>query len=1073
MAEYYLSPSGNDTTGSGTIGSPWFTLNKAWTVISAGDTIWMRGGTYGYGYQNLSNKSGTSGNTINIYAYPDEQPVLSPEAGHTSYDAIRLDTVNYIHLKGLDISGWDEPAPNSWFTSIKCQDINNCTFEELKVHDNAQGLEMHDNSDGNLFLNCDFYRNNNPLASSPWGGADGITIRDTLLGTTNTLRGCRMYNNSDDGVDLWGSEGLIIFENCWAFHNGTQPGDITLEAGDGSGFKLGGTANSETGAVRRRLINCIAFENPQWGINSNWYVNDAEVFNCTVVKNGYMNWKSWGGGITFYEPDGYAPLVYDATIYAKNNISYGNTNGNGDSANYNFEGTTTHVLNNSWQDGLTASDADFISVDGSGLDGARQSDGSLPDLDFMKLASGSDMIDAGVDVGLPYNGSAPDLGAFEHYGSYYVSPTGNDTTGSGTIGSPWFSLNKAWTVVQAGDTIWMRGGTYEYVEAQRLWNLSGASGNEIQIFNYPDETPIIVPDATYTESEFINYMIYFRNADYIHFKGIKIQDCTRLNSKGWYTLHGKDCNNCTYENVEISNSTLGLVIHGGTGNLILNSDFHHMASIGHPTDQWGGSDGIVIGQTITSDVNTVRGCRMWWCSDDGIDMWANVGKVIVENTWAFWNGLQPGTTLDAGDGNGFKLGGDNVGSGLKREITNCLAFENTAWGFNTNDYTGDVEMYNCVAYNNAYLGYNTFAGGIVMLETSGATYYIKNNISFDNGIEPDADIRDGGANTNNNSWQDGLIASTADFESVDTSLATSARKSDNSLPDLTFMRLVEGSDMIDAGVDVGLPFTGAAPDLGAYEQVEQSWSYPFDLFMIGDSTMSDYNVSLYPLTGWGMEFEKLFNTNVVVKNRAISGESSQSFYDDHWTSVVAELSANDMVFIQFGHNDNGDTIPATTYKDYLTNYVTEARAVGAIPIFVTSVERNYWTGGVIDNTLLGYPEAMAELAPTLNVPCIDAHTLSMALYNAGGESFVTNNYFMNLAGGGVWPNYPSGNTDNTHFQEVGAAAIADMVRTEILSVGTDPLLRLHAPLGVVTPPDPPNPGPTVSTGKSWKSIRYV
>ncbi|MBL0135867.1 MAG: cadherin repeat domain-containing protein [Chitinophagaceae bacterium] len=49
----------------------------------------------------------------------------------------------------------------------------------------------------------------------------------------------------------------------------------------------------------------------------------------------------------------------------------------------------------------------------TGLDNARQTDGSLPVIPFMHLASGSDLIDAGINVGIPYNGTAPDLGAFE------------------------------------------------------------------------------------------------------------------------------------------------------------------------------------------------------------------------------------------------------------------------------------------------------------------------------------------------------------------------------------------------------------------------------------------------------------------------------------------------------------------------------------------------------------------------------------------------------------------------------------------------------------------------------------
>jgi hypothetical protein len=43
----------------------------------------------------------------------------------------------------------------------------------------------------------------------------------------------------------------------------------------------------------------------------------------------------------------------------------------------------------------------------------RKADGSLPDVKYFKLVDDSELIDAGVDVGLPYNGSAPDIGAFE------------------------------------------------------------------------------------------------------------------------------------------------------------------------------------------------------------------------------------------------------------------------------------------------------------------------------------------------------------------------------------------------------------------------------------------------------------------------------------------------------------------------------------------------------------------------------------------------------------------------------------------------------------------------------------
>lgn len=100
---------------------------------------------------------------------------------------------------------------------------------------------------------------------------------------------------------------------------------------------------------------------------------------------------------------------------------------------------------NSWETppGVTLSDADFVSVDSAGITAARQADGSLPDNDcyneFLRIATGSDLIDAGVDVGLPYDGDAPDLG-FAEYAEAGASDatdiltfTFTEQTGSATI----------------------------------------------------------------------------------------------------------------------------------------------------------------------------------------------------------------------------------------------------------------------------------------------------------------------------------------------------------------------------------------------------------------------------------------------------------------------------------------------------------------------------------------------------------------------------------------------------------------------------------------------------------------
>ncbi len=46
-----------------------------------------------------------------------------------------------------------------------------------------------------------------------------------------------------------------------------------------------------------------------------------------------------------------------------------------------------------------------------------------------------------------------------HSKTYYVAPSGNDTN-SGVISSPFLTIQRAHTAVAAGDTVYVRGGTY-------------------------------------------------------------------------------------------------------------------------------------------------------------------------------------------------------------------------------------------------------------------------------------------------------------------------------------------------------------------------------------------------------------------------------------------------------------------------------------------------------------------------------------------------------------------------------------------------------------------------------------
>lgn len=196
------------------------------------------------------------------------------------------------------------------------------------------------------------------------------------------------------------------------------------------------------------------------------------------------------------------------------------------------------------------------------------------------------------------------------------------------------------------------------------------------------------------------------------------------------------------------------------------------------------------------------------------------------------------------------------------------------------------------------------------------------------------------------------------------------------------------------------------------------------ILLIGDSTAATYNKppkDRPDLTGWGQVFGEFFTDDVTILNRAASGRSSKSFIKEgRWKKAVAEKA--DYLFIQFGHNDcpgKGDreTDPATTYQDYLRQYIDEARAANIKPVLVTPMTRRRFQNGMIWTTLRPYADAMLKVGREKNVPVIDLHQKSVALFNQLGD-----------AGS---DDFSPSKSDRTHFSRKGAREIARLVAEEI------------------------------------------
>jgi lysophospholipase L1-like esterase len=209
------------------------------------------------------------------------------------------------------------------------------------------------------------------------------------------------------------------------------------------------------------------------------------------------------------------------------------------------------------------------------------------------------------------------------------------------------------------------------------------------------------------------------------------------------------------------------------------------------------------------------------------------------------------------------------------------------------------------------------------------------------------------------------------------------------------------------------------------------------VYVIGDSTASVYDSDLYPRMGWAQPLQDFFAPAcATISDKALSGRSSKSFWDEGaWTPIKGALRAGDFVIIQFAHNDEKSddaaryTEPFTSYEDYLSRYIDDTLAKGATPILATPINRNQWSGTTLKDSHGDYPVAMRQLAEKKKVALVDATLLTKAYFERIGQA-ATTKLFMNLAAGES-PNYPTGNSDNTHLQEKGARLVAQLILADL------------------------------------------
>lgn len=476
MTVYYVSTTGSNSN-SGSLDRPFASLQYAHNLAKPGDTIYVRGGTYELTEVLKLTKDGTAEKPISVIAYKDEVPVFDgskiPTPDEFNGRAVHLESVSFNVFKGLVITN----GPDGGLL-IDGNSSNN-VFEQIVAHHNGRasvaegtGIAIYGEGSNNLFLNCDSYANYDVLGGGE--NADGFAVD---AGAGNVLRGCRAWGNSDDGFDFFNASfdkndvgRGVLAENCWAWENGFDANGNPL--GDGNGFKLGGQRPGlDNTSGGHTIVDCVSWDNLAAGFVANGATIAMKVVNSTAYSNGTYDFQFDSGAHTLI-----------------NNLAFG--------AKLGVEITAKMSQSaNSWQLPVTVSTADFISLVDAAARGARQADGSLPEVTFLHLAQTSDLIDKGIDAGFAAIG-LPDLGAFESPwtpgtgtgGTVVVTPgtdAGSPAPGNAGDVAGTTVLGKKGDNVLYGssgdDLIDGKKGNDQLYGAERDDNLVGGKGNDLSV----------------------------------------------------------------------------------------------------------------------------------------------------------------------------------------------------------------------------------------------------------------------------------------------------------------------------------------------------------------------------------------------------------------------------------------------------------------------------------------------------------------------------------------------------------------------------------------------------------------
>jgi Right handed beta helix region len=272
--DVWISPQGLDSN-PGTEAQPLLGLAEAVGRLIPGGTIWVSAGTYPIAETVSLAAEGAEDKPLRIFALEGERPVFDfaqQPRGESSAAGLRIPG-SYWHVRGIDVINAGDNCihiPGAHNT-IERVNTHGCSDTGIQISANSAQADDPTRAANNTVLNCDSHDNYDEANAGE--NADGFAAK-LYIGPGNVFRGCRAWNNADDGWDLFASDDVVVIEDCWAISNGKIGPNQNNTNGDGNGFKLGGApraGDQNMGGAPHEVTGSISVENRTCGfvLNNN------------------------------------------------------------------------------------------------------------------------------------------------------------------------------------------------------------------------------------------------------------------------------------------------------------------------------------------------------------------------------------------------------------------------------------------------------------------------------------------------------------------------------------------------------------------------------------------------------------------------------------------------------------------------------------------------------------------------------------------------------------------------------------------------------------------------------------